>query len=383
MSVNTHLPGRLRNTPLPYNHGLMPLFEAVVNSIHSIAEANPDPDYGEVVIEILRAPQSSLQFNDDKVRRGAPPQEPIVGFKVTDNGIGFHDENMRSFETLDSEYKASQGCRGVGRLLWLKAFEGVSVSSVYRDSVGGWKTRSFTFTAKRGVADESVGNAVSLKLKTSVHLSGFKDAYRERTVKSARTIANSLLEHCLWYFVRDCGAPKIIIIDEFERLDLNAVLDDYMHSSSQKVQIQVKGKDFELTHLKLKASTVKSPFIAWCAANRVVEQESISGKVSGLHGKIKDPDGDFVYACYVTSSFLDENVRPERIGFDIEESTSDIFTFMSVSLSDIRDVVLSSSSSYLEKYLEESKQAGRERVERFVSHRAPRYRPILKRIGMV
>jgi hypothetical protein len=29
---------------------------------------------------------------------------------------------MLSFETLDSDHKARLGCRGVGRLLWLKAF---------------------------------------------------------------------------------------------------------------------------------------------------------------------------------------------------------------------------------------------------------------------
>ncbi|MBN0809737.1 ATP-binding protein, partial [Pseudomonas aeruginosa] len=130
-------------------------FEAVVNSIHAIAESNPDFDCGEITIEIIRSPQSSLHL-DDKAKRGAPPQEPIIGFKVIDNGVGFHDKNMESFETLDSEYKASQGCRGVGRLLWLKAFEGVNVSSTYKDGGDVWKARTFTFTASRGVADMSL-----------------------------------------------------------------------------------------------------------------------------------------------------------------------------------------------------------------------------------
>ena len=128
MSMNTFLAGRLRNTPLPRTHGLMPLFEAVVNSIQAVASAMSSVEDGEVVVEIERSTQQALQL-EGAGRRGAPPQEPIVGFRVRDNGCGFDDSNLQSFETLDSDFKALEGCRGVGRLLWLKAFDSVEVNS--------------------------------------------------------------------------------------------------------------------------------------------------------------------------------------------------------------------------------------------------------------
>lgn len=78
-------------------------------------------------------------------------ERPIRGFIVSDNGEGFHDENIRSFRTLDSEYKAKLGGRGVGRLLWLKAFSQVEVVSHYRGADGNMKQRSFEFTAANGV----------------------------------------------------------------------------------------------------------------------------------------------------------------------------------------------------------------------------------------
>lgn len=381
MSVNTHLPGRLRNTPLPFTHSLMPLFEAVVNSIHAIAEANLSTNQGKITIEIIRETQSNLQLDREKTKRGAPPQEPIAGFKITDNGTGFNDKNMMSFETLDSDYKASYGCRGVGRLLWLKAFDSVVVSSVYQEEDQSRKVRNFTFTASKGISNIELDNAPPhLEQKTCIHLSGFKNAYRERSAKTARAIANSLFEHCLWYFVRDGGTPNISILDSGERTDLDQVFDEYMHTSSHKEKIEIKNHEFEITHLKLKSGLTKNPFIAWCAASRVVDQENITGKIAGLHGKIRDPEGDFIYACYVTSRFLDENVRPERIGFDIEESVGSLFSPVLLGFSDIKSAVLASSSSYLSSYLEENTKAGRERVEKFVSSRAPRYRPILKRI---
>jgi hypothetical protein len=381
MSMNTYLKGRLRNTTLPRNQGLMPLFEAVVNSLHAIAEESVDPSYGEILVEIIRSPQTKLAFEDGKSRRGAPPQEPIVGFQITDNGVGFNDQNMTSFETLDSDYKAKQGCRGVGRLLWLKAFEAVTINSAFKDEGGGAKSRSFTFTAAHGVGSLTTKDLPpGSKLSTCVQLSGFERAYRDISPKNAATIANSLFEHCLWYFVRDGGAPNMKIRDGLEVIYLEDVYKDYMQSSSTKESISIKGKAFELTHLRLKAGPDRQHFIAWCAANRVVDKENISGKIPGLHGKIKDDAGDFFYACYVTSPFLDQHVRPERIGFDIEEISDDLFSGTELCLSEIRGAIIAASSSQLRNHLEENERSGRERVEIFVAKRAPRYRPILSRI---
>lgn len=143
MAINTSLEGRLRNTTLPYNQCLMPLFEAVVNSIHSIDECtnNPDPS---IKIYIDRNIQSTLEQDIT-----AENNSPIYGFTIIDNGIGFNEANMNSFETLDSEYKAKKGCRGVGRLMWLKAFTNVSVESNFIDSKNEVQKRKFNFNKKK------------------------------------------------------------------------------------------------------------------------------------------------------------------------------------------------------------------------------------------
>lgn len=380
MSMNTFLAGRLRNTPLPRTHGLLPLFEAVVNSIQSVAAAKLTNGAGEIVIEIERDQQQLLQL-EGPGKRGAPSQGIIIGFRVRDNGCGFDDANLKSFETLDSDFKASEGCRGVGRLLWLKAFESVEVSSDFINHDGKLFQRRFSFTATKGVDDLSLSPSSSTSRQTEVRLSGFKKEYRDRTPKTGKTIANDLFEHCLWYFVREGGAPKIKVLDRDEVILLDDIYEDCMYSSSQRQLLTIKGQPFELTHLKLKASTPRDPFIAWCAAGRVVKEEGIIGKVSGLHGRITDAGADFIYACYVTSPFLDQNVRSERIGFDIEEISNDLFAATELSLTDIRLAVLESTKEFLADYLQENLAAGRERVEKFVAQRAPRYRPILARIS--
>ena len=55
MTMDTNLSGRVRHTKLPKNSGLLPLFEAVVNSIHAIEEKGLSSEKGKITVNILRA----------------------------------------------------------------------------------------------------------------------------------------------------------------------------------------------------------------------------------------------------------------------------------------------------------------------------------------
>ena len=110
-----------------------------------------------------------------------------------------------------------------------------------------------------------------------------------------------------------------------------------------------------------------------------MREESITGKIPGLYGKLNDENGEFIYVCFVTSPFLDDAVRSERTAFDIMENPADLLA-SEISFSDIRDAVTDKAAEYLSKYLEENKTKAKDRVDYFVSNKAPRYRPILARI---
>jgi len=380
MSMDTNLHGRLRNTSLPASSGLLPLFEAVVNSIHAIEEAAISSSDGRISVQILRDAQQSLEFEGETKKEGSQSKEPIVGFRVTDNGIGFNDDNMTSFRILDSEHKADKGGRGVGRLLWLKAFKRVNVTSEFRTEDGEAKRRSFVFNATAGVTDESLEEAApDSQPSTTVHLDGFEKRYRDASLKTPPSIANSLFEHCLWYFVRAGGAPEIVLHDDGETVALNDIYDNHMLSSAVAETISIKDHEFFLTHIRLR-STPRSHAIALCAASRLVKEESLAGKIPGLYGKLEDGSSQFVYLCYVASDFLDEAVRAERTDFDISEEAGDLFAGSEISLSDIRDAVTEKAAIHLAEYLAKNMEKAKDRVETFVSQKAPRYRPILSRI---
>jgi hypothetical protein len=360
----------------------MPLFEAVVNSIQALEEAGIATDKGEVTVEIIRDDSPTLPFDAKTKKRGPDPTARILGFRVTDNGIGFNAKNFESFETLDSEHKASQGCRGVGRLLWLKAFDKVHVDSVYLD--GGTKKRrkKFSFDDQNAIfalSDNPAGDAD--ERKTAVHLHGFEKTYREASFKTIDTIARALFEHCLWYFVRPGGAPSIRIIDGDESIGLDEVYDSHMADSTKMEDIKIKGIDFELTHVKLHVTSAQTHKIAYCAANRVVKEEPINGKINGLYGKITDENGTFIYGCYVRSKFLDANVRADRTDLTIDEVRDGMFADVEISMSDIRKAILGAVESHLSPLLQENKRLVRERVDDFVNTSAPRYKSIIPRLS--
>jgi len=372
MNLITNLNGRLRNTKLSKSHGLMPLFEAVVNSIHSTEEAELTPEKSFINIEILHIKQGNLKFHSDT------PE--IIGFKITDNGIGFNDKNMKSFETLDSDYKIDKGCRGIGRLLWLKAFSNVRINSIYYDNSGEIKAREFEFN-KHGINNLSSDTINDKnKIETIVYLEGFLKEYRDAVSKSIKSVANSLFEHCLWYFIREKGAPKITIFNESESIDLLDIYKENLHSHVFSETIKIKGKDFKLIHAKIRSKAKRQHVLAYCASNRLVTEEKITGKLPGLFGTLQDKKGAFVYACYLSSIYLDERVYSERTGFDISETIENMFSKTEISLCEIREKTLVSSQKYLCESLDNNISKGRDRIDQFISDKAPHYQSIISHI---
>lgn len=379
-AMTTSLRGRVKNTGLPKSHALLPLLEAVVNGIQAIdAKFENHSSRGRLDVKIVRSPQSGFDLSISGP--GRLPLEPIVGFVVIDDGVGFTAENMKSFETLDSDYKSADGCRGVGRLLWLKAFSKVVVKSTYEGEGGAVHSRQFRFSVDREVEplepDEALDNT-----GTIVELDGFGAAYQKSAPKTAAAIAKEVFEHCIWYFLRPGGAPEIRVIDDGEAVLLSELMDEFVYSAMPRKTIEVKGKTFDMVNLCLKSSTrSQTPKLHWCAASRVVIEENITGKAPGLYGRLKDKHGaDFTYVCYLSSDFLDANVRSDRTAFDITDSNEGDMMEDEVTLDDVRKAVFAEIAVMLADELAAAREEGKSRVNDYVSRRSPRYRPLLKRM---
>ncbi len=175
---------------LPKTTPLLPLYEAVINSIQSIEDAHITNGKIEIVIEREKQMNLFEQWETD-----------VENIVIIDNGIGFNDDNYNSFDTYASEFKIQKGCKGVGRMMWLKAFCEVNVESVF-DEMDKKKRRKFLFDTNNAVHDMSMAEVdADVPRVTQIRLMGLRGQYKGNCPKKIDTIARNILNHCFTYYV--------------------------------------------------------------------------------------------------------------------------------------------------------------------------------------
>lgn len=368
--MQTDVIGKVRNTRLGTSKPLLPLFEAIVNSIQAIEE-RPDLSRGRIVIRLLRNEAEGVLPLRDGTERS------VSGFVVEDNGIGFTDENFESFNTSETTHKSLKGGKGIGRFSWLKAFEQVRITSNYQEA-GDWWCRSFTFRLTpegvEGLLKEPSG---SHEWTTSVTLSGIRSEYLKYCPKRANTIAYRIIEHCLSYFLHgDCA--HVTLIDGDDSIDLNA-----LHTDTQRIiadsNVQVGNEAFRVVALKLRASDEQSHRLHFCADKREVTTEQISSYMPDLAGRLSDDDGAyFVCSVFVYGKYLDANVSPERQDFVFSQGPEEQLDMYQLGLRAIREGVLEELRKVLDPLLAPIKEQKEGHIKAYVDNRAPQYRAVLK-----
>lgn len=332
---------------------LMPMFEAVSNGLHAIDDLHGDAakDKGRLHIEVLRLGP------DD---RGSP----VIGFVVTDNGIGLDDENYRSFLRPDSQHKIRRGGKGVGRLGWLKVFRDIRVDSTYQaDSSGSTtlQTRSFNFVLAN---DEQVvlrqAAITSPAPGTRVSLENFDTVYGNKCPLEAATIQQRIIGHFMQALATDT-APAIFLADGGEITDLRAAFREQVKDSREEAMTVVVNEDQEIPltirHMRA-AKSIRSDsnhknynWLYMSAHQRAVDETSIDEAIG-----LKALRGEDVYVGCVYGEYLDEHVNAERTAF----------TFDSDENRAIRRALIASIMAYLEEYVSEVKAKKRSLALRVV-----------------
>ena len=370
--MNTDVAGRVRNVQSPASKPLLPLFEAIMNSIHAIEDSKAT--HGQIEIEILRDAQTLFGDSDRSFA-------DITGFVIKDNGIGFDDQNFSAFSTSDTTYKASRGGKGIGRFTWLAAFDHAEIESSFRTN-GQMKCRRFTFRARgTGIEDDTCDGAQLSEPRTTVRLMGFKEKYRTQCPKRLDTIASFIVEEFLEYFISP--APPLIILRDGptgETVSLDDFFEKEMVTKITRQEFSVKDRAFQILHVRLYSSHISEHRLYLCAHWRVVVREKLMGQIPNLARRLRDDEyEEFTYAAYVNSTVLDDAVNSDRTAFNLPEDASSL-PVLEMTLSEIREGVLENCKAFLKPYTAPIAESKRARIEEYVRRDGAMYRPILSHL---
>jgi hypothetical protein len=374
------LQGRLQNTKVAAQDAFLPVFEAIVNSIHSIEDrfgVEDAAEKGRIQVHVHRVQQLQVPG-----MVGRPPVEPVESFTVVDNGVGFTDPNVMSFETADSRAKTERGGKGIGRLTWLVVFEKAEIESRFRDDEDRLRRRSFTFSpTETGISDFSDEALESEEtIETRVRLVGVRTRYQEPLRTGLEVIAERVFEHCFNYLVIS-NCPRVTVIehraDGISELVVNERTQEL--AISQLEQLKVDEHDLVLRHVQQRHASGRKHLGHLLANDRVVSSFPLAD-VSDLGADpIRGEQGEaLVHHAFVGGPALDSAVDATRTYFVLPDGEPIQEASGLLDLTTLRKEVGRVVNDRLKEVLEAEREATLEKVERHIRTEQPEYARLLE-----
>jgi len=314
-SLKGDIVNRVKRLPKPSQAAaaLQPVFEAVSNALHAIEDA-----YGEDF-------QSKGKILVTFANISTPDNLQV---DISDNGIGLDNSRFEAFCTTDTDFKLPKGGKGVGRLLWLDAFEEISVQSHFLlgDQL---YARRFRFILRESdqIIDEQFEeiHGTKVDIGTVISFKGLRgEAYRTKFPSQSATIIRHFGSHFFADFILG-RAPQVIVDIAGE--------ETIFPDSIQNLQIEDRGtaqlETADFGELEISSFVCDKRASAnfdglhqlhLVANGRTVTTRKIDGLVGiGRFG----PQTDRVFHGCVSGQFLDERVNQERTQFNFDENIID------------------------------------------------------------
>ncbi len=319
--------------PSVASNAMVPLYEAVYNSIHALQDRfGPDNWTESGFVNVLKY------------------SHPVHGlsFSISDNGTGLDQSNFESFLTYDSDHKKKRGGKGIGRLAWLKVFELVRIETTF--SVAdqrSHRTFDFLLNNQAPITNHEVTHEPSREVGTTVYLIGMKPQYAANLPVKAKTIASKLVAHFMSYLSGDHIA-QISYSDELESIDIKALV-TAGRTSVSKDRFVFHEVEVEISHTLLDRAITEqavSHRLYYAANGRIVLERDI-GLSLGIPTFIERDGRKNVYVGIVSSDILDNAVNTERTSFDL---SSQLFEEMNArAIAFAREVLASDVEKLVER----------------------------------
>lgn len=368
--MDTNIPGLLRTLTLSTSHGLMPLYEAISNASDAIYEKHTDFKNGQITIQLQRLNDIASQASDEL--------QPINGFIVQDDGIGFTDEHLSSFEKAYTDKKLLLGGKGVGRFTYLKVFDRVNVESFFSD----------TSLTKKRVFSFSIADEVKILLNepinetdtgTRVTVSDIRETYKKAWPYDAESIAKKIVTHFLISFASR-RLPPIKLIDD------NGVSTDLQKTFEETILPNLKEFDFTVRHQLFHVQLLRyltnrdTHEIMYCANGREVAHSKLKSLIPNLPERMLYSDGQaYALKVLISGEFFDENLNETRteILFNKDEEDELALESQKLSRAELNSAIAIELARELASDLKTTNEEKLEAVRNFVEEKAPEYQILL------
>lgn len=297
------------------------------NSVHAIEDRfgkKKAPEQGNIDVEI------SIETDGF-----------IKSICVRDNGIGLDEPNLTAFNTCDSRFKKDRGGKGIGRLIWLKVFDKITVRSTFSNNKKKIDSISFEFVPDQKNTLKNFRKKSSQEDSTGTEIF-FMDVKPQQNSKIRPTsFLKDLALHFFSYFITDVMPRLTVTYGDRSPSDLGTFIKERIEDPVIEKLI-VDGFDpnepLEIMHLYVQKTISRdlTNSILLIAHNRLVEDIEIEKKFA-LN---RLPDGR-AYIALVRGIFLDQRVDQERMGFKLTDEQH----------SALHETALESAMSFLEDHI--------------------------------
>ncbi|MFN3438677.1 MAG: ATP-binding protein [Acidovorax sp.] len=358
-----------------------PIVETVVNAIEAI-EAKDEAN-GTVEIRVRRSPQSEVDDGESK----------ILDVSVTDNGVGFTDENRNSFDTLYSDLKIKQGGKGFGRFTCLKYFDDLTVESCYFDEA--FKKRTFSMgKGQEIIVNEKVVESGTTTTGTTVTLTSEKSGSLHRKLS---TMARGLVEILLPYFITNGYKCPTISLSEADGSE-SIILNQYLESAGAVIQeLALADNNFSLQSnagpqtfivrvFKLLYPRNKISKVSLVAHKREVTETSLQSYVPEFADEFVENRDDaeekrrnYILKAYVFSVYLDANVSLERGAFEFQKENDLNY---GISQTDIEAKAAEVTKSAVADQVMSRQEKKKQRIQSYVEDQAPWHKSLVRTLDV-
>jgi hypothetical protein len=368
--MKTNIQGLVKSLDLKQAQGMMPLFESISNAMDAIDEAGNGLTAGNIDIHLIR--RTDLGSKSDEL--------PMINsVTVTDDGVGFTDENLKSFEEAYTQAKVKLGGKGVGRFTYLKVFKQIQVESKFRDSASNVTSRKFNFSI-----DNEVGDVVTTaapkgeKTGTVVFLTELDPSYAMAWPRDAQAVAQRVVTH---FLIRFAGrsAPVVQLHDSgIAPINLLKLFDETVLPNIQAVDFSVGRNHFHLQVLRQKGSR-DAHEISYCARAREVFQGALKKLIPELPQTFLEADAThYTLKVLVTGEYLDSHANTVRTGILFNPDSDDLATDESlITQKELDAEITKTLRTLLVDDLRVTNIEKMDSIEHFIASDAPEYRVLL------